>query len=238
MELDLKNLFATLLSHIKAIIASVIFGAVIFFIISSYVLTPIYSSSGLLYVSNRTDNSPFVSNSDVAVSRALLNTCSVVLKSNSVLTRISAESNLGLTPNQIKGMVSDRSVSSTEVFSISVSHPDPQIAKTVAETITKIFPEELKKIIPACTISVIDTPNLPKSPSSPNVFKNTIIGGLLAFLISSLLILFLETLDTRVRDEITLEKEFDLPIIGLIPSFSLVDIPKMSQAKIKKEDIK
>ncbi len=238
MEFDLRTLFLVVFTHAKLIIASVLLGAFSFYIVSAYYLTPIYTSETLLHVSNTSsDSTTVLTSSDVSVSRALLKTCIVILNSNIVLEKIADDSGLGYSASQIRGMISADSVSSTEVFKITVSHTDPKEAQIIASSIERVAPEEFKRVLSNGSVSVVDHATLPRYPSSPNVMKNTLIGALFAFVLVVFAILYIETLDTRVRDELVLEQEFSLPVIGLVPSFSLVGKkPNTSSKKKRKKE--
>ena len=242
MELDLRKLFLVIFTHAKLIIASVILGAFSFYMVSAYFLTPVYTSTTQLHVSNVvSDETTVLTSSDVSVSRALLKTFIVILNSNISLEKIADEANLGYSAGQIRGMISAEQVASTEVFKVSVSHTNPNEAQIIASAIEKIAPEEFRRVLSSGSVSVVDHASLPSIPSSPNVMKNTVIGALLAFVLVVFSILYIETLDTRVRDELVLEQEFSLPVIGLVPSFSLVGASpntsskKKSKKKSKKE---
>ena len=238
MELDLRKLFLVIFTHAKLIIASVILGAFSFYMVSAYFLTPVYTSTTQLHVSNVvSDETTVLTSSDVSVSRALLKTFIVILNSNISLEKIADEANLGYSAGQIRGMISAEQVASTEVFKVSVSHTNPNEAQIIASAIEKIAPEEFRRVLSSGSVSVVDHASLPSSPSSPNVMKNTVIGALLAFILVVFSILYIETLDTRVRDELVLEQEFSLPVIGLVPSFSLVGAkPNTSSKKKSKKE--
>ena len=227
MEMDLKKTLSVLLSHIRAIAISTVAGAVLFFLFNTFFVTPVYTSQTLLHVSNMTERkSSIVTSSDVSVSRELLDTCVVILNSRTVLDKVAEQSGLDYKASQIKNMISAKSVSSTEIFKISVTHTNASEAQIIADTITRVAPAEFKRVLNGGAVSVIDYATLPLSPSAPNIPKNTIIGALLGAVLSIALFLFLEAMDSRVRDEFELEEKFGLPIIGVIPSFELLEQPK------------
>ena len=194
------------------------------FVGSKYFITPKYTSQALLYVSNMSERkSSMVTSSDVSVSKELVETCVVILNSRTVLDKVAEESGLPYTAPQIKNMISAESVSDTEVFRISVTHINPLEAQIIADAIIKVAPSEIKRVMNAGAVSIIDYATLPVSPSSPNIPRNTMLGAMLgAFLIIGLL-LIMQVFDNRVKSEIVLVENFDLPIIGMIPSFKLAE---------------
>ncbi|MGA8924666.1 MAG: polysaccharide biosynthesis tyrosine autokinase [Solirubrobacterales bacterium] len=64
---------------------------------------------------------------------------------------------------------------------------------------------------------VVQPADVPTSPSSPKIVRNTVIGGLIGVLLALALALILDRLDRRVREPDELEDIFDLPIVGYVP---------------------
>ena len=147
----------------------------------------------------------------------------VILNSRTVLDKVAEQSGLGYKAAEIKQMLSAESVSSTEIFKISVTHTDPNEAQIIADTVTRVAPGEFKRVLNGGAVSVIDYATLPLTPSAPNIPKNTILGGFFGAVLSFFLFLIMEAMDTTVRDEEVLEDEFDIPIIGMIPTFELTE---------------
>lgn len=238
MEMDLKKVITVLVAHLKIIAAVAAALGIVFFLVSQFLLTPVYTSQTLLHVSNMTERkSSIVTTSDVQVSRELLDTCVVILNSRTVLDKVAEQSGLDYTAQQIKGMISAQSVSSTEIFKISVTHTNPKEAQIIADTITRVAPAEFKRVLNGGAVSIVDYATYPVTPSSPNVPKNTVLGILIGAIVTAAFYILVEAMDTRVRDEFTLEEEFGRPIIGVIPSFELLEQEKTSR-RIKKEGAK
>lgn len=224
MELDLKKTISVLFARIWLIVAITAVSGIIFFVVNLFFVTPMYTSQALLYVSNMSERkSSVVTTSDVAVSRDLVDTFVVILNSRTVLDKVAEQSGLDYTSTQIKKMISAEAVSSTEVFRISVTHSDPTEAQIIADTILKVAPGEIKRVMNAGAVSIVDYATLPLSPSSPNIPKNTVLGAMLGAMLVVFVLLLIQVFDNRIKDEFTLMENFDLPIIGLIPSFKLAE---------------
>ncbi len=236
--MDLKKVFMVLVSHLKIIVLAAVALGAVFFLVSQFLLTPVYTSQTLLHVSNMTERkSSIVTTSDVQVSRELLDTCVVILNSRTVLDKVAEQSGLDYTANQIKGMISAQSVSSTEIFKISVTHTNPKEAQIIADTITRVAPAEFKRVLNGGAVSIVDYATYPVTPSAPNIPRNTVLGVLLGALVTAAFYILVEAMDTRVRDEFVLEEEFGLPIVGVIPSFELLEQEKAGK-RAKKERAK
>ena len=236
MELDLKKTVDVLLSKVWTIVAATLVGAMLFLIVNIFFVTPKYTSTALLYVSNVSERkTSVVTTSDVAVSKQLVDTCVVILNSRTVLDKVAEQAALGYSATQIKKMISAQSVSSTEVFRISVTHTNPQEAQIIADAILKVAPSEIKRVINAGAVSIIDYATLPLAPSSPNIPKNTVLGAILGAILAISIILLTQVFDSRIKNEFELAESFDLPIIGVIPSFRMAEKTSSSSRKKKKE---
>ncbi len=239
MELDFKKTLFMLLSRFREIIAAIIVFGVLFYAVSAYYITPVYTSNALLHVSGTAERkSTSVTSNELYVSRELLDTCVVILDSRTVLSKVIKESGLDYTIDQVRGMISAQSVSSTEIFRISVTNPDPREAAILTDTITKVAPGEIERVISGGRVTLIDSATLPKSPSAPNIPKNTILGALIGAILAVGILILNEFMDGRVHDELELEEAFDgLPIIGIIPSFELLEeVSKGKKSRHKKKE--
>lgn len=240
MELDIKKTITAIVSKLWIIIAVSIVSAVLFFLYNTFFVTKMYTSQALLYVSNMSERKTnVVTSSDVTVSRELLDTCVVILNSRTVLDKVEAkiaeESDLKYTASQIKGMITAQSVSSTEVFRISITNPNPLHAQIIADAIITIAPSEIKRVLNAGAVSIIDYATRPVAPSSPNVPMQTMFGGVIGAILSVFVVVVNQVFDNRVKDEFTLLENFELPIIGIIPSFKMANKGTSAQKTSKKE---
>lgn len=202
------------------------------YLYSTYFLTPLYTSSATLYVTNNKERpTSAITTSDIVVSKELVNTCIVIIKSNSVLNKVVEKTALGYDPDDIRKMISAGSVTETEVLSLRVTNPSKQHAQILANAIIEIAPAEIVKIIKAGAVEVIDPANLPENKSYPNVPKNSILGGIVALILAVVIILLVEIFDTRIKSEADLTNAFDIPIIGVVPSLEQ-DIEKIKKGRI------
>lgn len=219
MELDLRKLIVILLEKWWIIVLSVILCSSVTFGIFRFMVDPVYTASTTLYVFNSEDRtSGSLTSSDLTVARSMVTTYVVLLKSDSVLSEVARQTNLGYTDAQIKDMISASSENNTEVIKVMVENTNPEHAQEIANTLLTVGAEKIVMVMKAGAVEVIDEAKLPTKPSSPNVLLNTVIGALLGLMISVMGILLVEMFDTTIKSEEDIKEMFNIPVVGVIPT--------------------
>ena len=218
VEFDLRNLLKILIKRSWIIfLCMVIVGASVLVYTVNFV-TPLYKADVMMYVNNSTGTSNVGINSgDLAVALRLVTTYVTIIQSDNVLDKVIADMELDLTTSQVRSMLSAAAVGETEMFRISVTAADPQLAADLANTIAEIAPDEISAIIEGSTAKVIDYAKVPKSKSSPNYTTNTVIGAAVGAILAVLGILLYNMLDLTVHSEDDLTSAYSVPVLGIIP---------------------
>jgi len=220
------NIIETLrlfLRHWWKIAISAVLGALLFFLVSAYAMTPVYTSRGSLYVNNsNTMASQNVTLSDLATSQQLAYTYIELLSSDTFMAQVLEYCQLPYTAAQVKGMLYMVPLNETEIIEIRATSYYPAHAQTVVDAVLKNAQDEIMRVIQAGNITVVDEATLPIEPSSPNVGRNTIIGFLLGAFLCMLVIFLIDFFDTRIKSEADISKIRQLPLLGVIPSIASV----------------
>ena len=204
-----------------ALVLAFFIGAIVFFSYSSYIIAPEYTSAGSLYVNNMRDKiSENVNMSDMATSQMLVWTYIELLKSNTFTDKVAELSELGYTGADIRAMVEMKPKNETEIMEISAVAKNPEHAQIIIDTILDNAPEEIDRIIQGGSVVIIDRASYPTEPSGPNIVLNTIIGAIVMTILAAAVIVLLEIIDNRVKDEDELVKLYELPVLGAIPDMN------------------
>ncbi len=202
------------------LLCGLIVGAVTFSF-TYFLVAPVYTSSGTLYVNNVKDkNAINLTQNDIMLSQKLVNTYAEILNSETFRQNISRKLDSEVTSSQLKKMIKMSGVGETEILKVSASSTDPEMARKVVQAILVSAPEEIVRVVKAGSVEIIDNANVPTIPSSPNIQLNTIIGILAGILLSILIIFIIEFFDTTVKDEADLTNKYALPVLGVIPNLS------------------
>jgi len=221
-QINLMDILKLYLKRWWIIAIAIIVGAVIAGIVTTTLITPMYTSYGTLYTENTADiMSQNVTEIDYNTSMArkeLVKTYAEILSSNSFMQLVADQIDLGYSAGQIKSMVSMSSKNETEILIISVTSPDPTTSHIIAQKVLDIAPKFVSEIIEGGSAKILDQPVFSKNPSSPNLVKNVEIGAILGILFSLALILAIEIIDNKVKDADSVAAMFKYPVLGEIPS--------------------
>ena len=138
-------------------------------------------------------------------------------------------------------VISTENSGELEMFHVHVSSSDMACALRVAEIIkdlaimeqdeTKgIYNPVYKSIGLPSTMSCVDTPRFVGSSVRYSPILSAAIGAFAGALIAVFALLFYSAIDDRVRNRKTLEKNFEIPILGVIPKVTFDAAPKNTSA--------
>ncbi len=229
---SLQALLFVLRRKIVLIFAIGVAVALVFALVTMFLITPIYSSTAKFYVNNTSDQMSSVSSQDMSASKSLAESSIVIVKnSTSLLEKVAEASGVNITASKLKSSITAGTYSGTEAFYISVSHKNPEDAHALANAFYEIIPTDIPEIINKGDVSQMDHPRKPVEPDSPSLLINTFIGGIIGFAIAFLVFFLREVLDNTIYTEEDVKDKFGYPVVGLIPSI-IVDQPAKSSAGI------
>ena len=136
IEIDLKDLFLEIISYWQWIILVTIATGAVAFAISRFMITPMYESTSELYVLSKSTS--ITSLADIQTGTSLTNDYIVVVKGRPVLDQVIENLNLNESYKTLGGRVTLDNPSNSRVLNITVTDPDPQMAKTIADEIAKV----------------------------------------------------------------------------------------------------
>jgi polysaccharide biosynthesis transport protein len=137
--MDLKSYIVILKRNIWVILLT-LFVTVAVVTVATFLTTPIYTASTTLRVA--TAASGTVSYSDYMYADRLLNTYIKLATSRPVLDELSQKLNLPIAPSQVAVVV----IPNTELITISVDSPDPQVAQNSANSLATILIAQAKQL--------------------------------------------------------------------------------------------
>lgn len=222
-EIDLLHIIQILLNRLWIIVLSSVLCAACAFSYATWVATPMYQASAMMYVNNSSISlgsaSFSISSSDISASQSLVDTYIVILKTRNTLESVIEKANLNYRFEELNGMINASAVNSTEIFRITVTNKDPVEATLIANTIVDVLPDKISSIVSGSSVKTVDYAVVPNHRSSPSITKWALIGALVGFAISCIVIILDDLFDNLVKNSSDLDS-FDLPILAVIPDIT------------------
>lgn len=218
---DVQRLLSAVM-HKSWLIAIVsIVCAVAMFCGTFFFVTPLYESSTMFYVNNKSisvgDISASIGSTDISASKSLVSSYIVILKTRTALNDVIEYSGVDRTYSEILDMIEASDVDSTEIFKVVVTSPDPIEAEKIASAIAYILPKRIGSIIEGSSARIVDTAVIPSAPSSPSYTRNTLLGFILGLVVTVAAIVLHEVFDTTIRTEEDVAQISSYPILASVP---------------------
>jgi capsular polysaccharide biosynthesis protein len=186
-------------------------------IVSKMVLTPIYTSSTKLYVLSKQNKDTTTTYSDLQTGTQLVKDYQVLVKSRPVTEQVIAELNLAMTHETLASIITVNLLEDTRIIEIHVNHSDPIVAKEIADQLAEVSAERMVTIMDMDKANVVEPGNLPLYPSSPNVKKNIMLGGMAGAFLAAVIITIFYIMDDSIKNSDDIENHLRITTLGLIP---------------------
>ena len=219
VSINLGKLVKYYLHNWISLCAAVAVGVVVSFIITYFAITPQYRASITVYVNNTAAGQQLdsVSGNNLTAAQKLVVTYVNILKSNTVLNDVIKRGDLDYTASDIRNMMTASQVDSTEMFTVSISHPNAAVAAHIANTIAEIAPERIAGFVKGSSTEIIDYAETPTAPYKPNYQENLALGGLLGAAIWGVILTCRFLFDMRIKTEEDIANYLQIPVLGVIP---------------------
>lgn len=119
-----------------------------------------------------------------------------------------------LSTADLKKAISVQTQQNSQVFSLQVKTDDPQESAVVANTVSNVFKQQIKKIMSVNNVTIVSRASTPDEPSFPNKKLFALAGAILGLTLSFLYILIGDLMDTSVHGDDYLANEVGLINLG------------------------
>ena len=223
LSIDLLKMALYVLKRwwLLVICAAVGFGGMYWRSTTSWVDT--YTASGTMYVYNGNPNMvnyQYTSVSDLNSAVELINTYSVVIRSNKVLDAVVEQllpTYPGIQPRFISASLSMGSVQETGVVRVSCTTVDAKMSADICNAVLDVAPEQIKRVVGAGGVEVIDYADVPLVPNSQNLLRKGIIGALIGFVFAAGLLAVIYLVTRKIDSARELEENYTLPVLAEVP---------------------
>lgn len=215
IEIDLKELVFELLEHWKMIILLTVLVGAIAFLTSKFLITPQYESTSQLFVLSKSTS--ITSVADIQAGTSLTNDYLVVAKDRPVVEQVIT--NLGLKENyeSLSAKLSVSNPTDSRILKITVTDVDSERAKRIADEMADVVAAYIAAKMDQDPPSVISYGYSDGDAVSPNIVKNTVIGGLAGLLLAAAIVIVAYLLNDTIMTPEDIEKKMEIHVLGTLP---------------------
>ena len=205
----------------KIIALTTVLATVVSGIFSFFVISPTYEASTKIFIGKEGAESEGYNSSDVSMYQNLIKTYSELIKTKDLVNKAIDNSQYDLSVNSVLNGITVNTLTGTQILQISYQSKSPSIAKNILESITNEFITKAEELVPNGNVKVLESVELPKNPVAPNKTMNIAIAFILGMMVGFGIVFLLEYLDNTYKNKEQLEKDLDIPVLGVIPMSDL-----------------
>lgn len=219
IEIDVLSLVKALWRRKFLIVVTAFVTAIVALGYSTFIIKPNYTSSTRIYVVNRqaNDNSA-LTNQDLQAGSYLVKDYKEIILSQDVLAKVISDLKLNMQPSALAKKVTVTVPTDTRIVSITVSDGDAKEAARIANSLRQVAAEKIIAVTKVADVTTLEEAEVPNSPSSPNIKRNTLLGFLAGGVLISVVILVVEVLDDRVKKPEDIEEGLGITLLGVVPN--------------------
>ncbi len=216
LEINMKEILKALLHRSYLILLSAILFASAAAYISLYRMTPMYTSTTSVYIINRETESILTLN-DLQSGTQLTKDYQIIVKSRPVMEQVILDLGLTISYEELADLISVDIPVDTRILEITASYPEAGMARDIADAAARVSIEKMVGVMGMEEVNVVEPGNLPELPSSPDVYKNTILGAILGIAIASFLVILAHLLNDSIKTVEDVEKYLGITTLSSIP---------------------
>ena len=205
----------------KIIVLTTVLATVVSGIFSFFVISPTYEASTKIFIGKEGAESEGYNSSDVSMYQNLIKTYSELIKTKDLVNKAINNSEYDLSVNSVLNGITVNTLTGTQILQISYQSKSPSIAKNILESITNEFITKAEELVPNGNVKILESVELPKNPVAPNKTMNIAIAFILGMMVGFGIVFLLEYLDNTYKNKEQLEKDLDIPVLGVIPMSDL-----------------
>lgn len=215
--ISIEEIVDVLKKRWKMIVCLALIATIAATIVSFFLITPKYEASTKVFIGKESDKNQSYDNNDVQMYQKLLKTYAEIVTTNDLVEKAVDRNNLNISSEAVLKGLTVTPRADTQILEIKYTSTNPELAKSVIESITDEFIIDSKELISNGNVKVVESVKLPEAPSSPNKKLNIVIALMAGLMVGIGIAYLLEFVDDTFKTKEQLEEILGLPVIGTIP---------------------
>jgi len=214
--------FSTLWQIIRKKLAIIIIVAILITIIvglyTFLMIEPKYRSTVAVFIGDERGGTAGTETiSDISMYQTLVETYAEIAKSRTVAEDVIMNLDIGIKVDALQRMVTTSTKGNTQFLNLNITSTDPELSYNVANQMARSLKTVSMELRGTDIVQILDPPNVPAEPFSPNIIMNLAIGLVLGLMISVFTVFLLEFMDKTVKDPEFFVSTLKLPFLAGIP---------------------
>lgn len=231
IEIDLKELFFEVVAEWKKIVISTVLAAVIMYVVSAFIMTPQYQSTSKLYLMK---SGGISSITDLQLGTNLATDYMEIIDGRPILDQVIKNLSLEMNYGELKEMITFVNPTSSRIIEITVTHPEPETAKAIADEIADVAATYIEEKMDQDKPSVLQYGYVAEGPVSPSVMKNSVLGALVGAFLAIAIIVITYLLNDTIMTPDDMERKVGIKVLASLPFDAEEDDGLPSKSKQKK----
>ena len=206
IDIDPMLILKRVTKYIWIIITIGVIFSIVAYIWSTIMVVPKYKSSTKVYVLNNNINEKKLTTQDFQIGNYLLKDYKEIILSSKVLERVIDKNGIKMNLVELRSKIEVKIPQDTRILTITVEDTDAKRAADIANAVRDEAFEEIKEITKEESVNILEKAQESKSPSSPDIRKNTIMAAAIGILLSLGIVVLKEVLDDRVKKQEDIEE--------------------------------
>ena len=203
IDIDPVLILKRVLKYVWVILTVGIVFGIAAYMWSTIMVVPKYKSSTKVYALN---NEKKLATQDFQISNYLLKDYKEIILSSKVLERVIEKNGIQMSLGDLRSKIEVKIPQDTRILTITVEDTDAKRAADIANAVRDEAFEEIKEITKEESAKILEPAQESKSPSSPDIRKNTIMAIGIGILLSLAVVILKEVLDDRVKKQEDIEE--------------------------------
>lgn len=184
-------------------------------IYSCFIVTPLYDSTGKIYIMNKSSDT--ISTSDLSVSSYLTRDYENLIADRAVLEDVAKKLDYKYTYGELKNAVMLNNPDGTRFIEITVRTQSANDSKIIVDTVCEVSQEKIIELLGIDRVTIIRKGSVSSRPSVPNISGNVFKSIILALICYTVLMLLLYIFNDKINSQEDVEKYLGISVLGNIP---------------------
>lgn len=216
IEIDLKELFSVVISRLWLILLVGVIFAGATGVYCKFIATPLYTSTTQLYILG--SSAGISSLSDLTMGSQIAQDYIVVTQSRPVVEEVIKNLELDMDYEDLLEVTTIENPADTRMLSISVTDPDPTLAKEIVDQYARVSGARISEIMDISEPTIVERGYVADEKTSPTTGKNTVIAGVLGVFLAAAIVIIRHLLDDTIKSADDIERYLGLNTLGTLPN--------------------